>query len=364
MISAMRYGKQILVPEFGEESQKALSAATIAIVGCGALGSLQAELLTRMGVGCLRIADSDIVSLNNLHRQILFTERDAEEGIPKVAAAAARLAALNSEVSLRTLAERITRDNIAAFAEKADLILDATDNIATRYLINDYCVRNSLPWIYTGVAGASGLILPVLPREGPCLRCLYPDPPAESDAATCAVEGILPTTVSLAVSLQLTQVVRILNRTAVPGTLIRLNVWDASVRTTTAHRNPACVCCGLRRFDYLDAGRPIETPLAASVCSQRMVRIDSTFWKGTFNIEHALASAARNGAKVERKGLLWIVTVGTRRISLFPDGHMLVHECTVADEALAGVCEVFQNTLKTERTSNAERSTPNVQADT
>ncbi len=338
----MRYGKQILVPEFGEESQKTLSAATVAIVGCGALGALQAELLTRMGAGRLRIADGDLVSLNNLHRQLLFTERDAEEGTPKVTAAANRLAALNSEVALRTTAERITRDNIAAFAEKADLILDATDNIATRFLINDYCVRNSLPWIYTGVAGTTGLILPILPREGPCLRCLYPDPPSESDAATCAADGILPTTVALAVSLQITQLVRILNRTAVPGTLIRLNVWDASVRTTTAHRNPECLCCGQRRFEFLDAEAPDGTALATAVCSQRMVRIDSRFWEGAFNVERALAAAAQNGAAVERKGLLRIVTAGARRISLFPDGHMLVHECTVTDEALAAVREVFR----------------------
>ena len=295
-----------------------------------------------MGAGHLRIADSDIVSLSNLHRQMLFTERDAEEGTPKVMAAATRLATLNSDVALRTLAERITRDNIAAFAEKADLILDASDNIATRFLINDYCVRNSLPWIYTGVAGTSGLILPILPREGPCLRCLYPDPPQESDAANCTADGILPTTVALAVSLQISQVVRILNRTAVPGTLIRLNVWEPTVRTAQAHRNPECVCCGQRRFEFLDAGAPDDTPIATSVCSQRMVRIDGRFWEGAFNIDQALAVAAQNGTTIERKGLLWIFTLGTRRISLFPDGHMLVHECIVTDEALASVREVFQ----------------------
>lgn len=341
-MAAMRYSKQILVPEFGEETQRLLSGATVAIVGCGALGALQAELLTRMGVGHLRLADSDIVSLHNLHRQMLFTERDAAEGTPKVAAAAARLADLNSEVKLRTVAEHITRDNIAAFAEKADLILDATDNIATRYLINDFCVRNSLPWIYAGVAGTGGLILPILPREGPCLRCLYPDPPSESEAATCAAGGILPTTVALAVSLQVSQVVRILNRTAVPGSLIRLNVWDAAVRTTLAHRNPECVCCGQRSFEFLEAGARDETPLATSVCSQRMVRVDARFWEGAFAVERALAAAARNGAVSERKGLLWIVTADARRISLFPDGHMLVHECTVTDEALAAVRECFK----------------------
>jgi adenylyltransferase/sulfurtransferase len=246
-----RHDKQVAVPEFGAETQRLLSGATVAIVGCGGLGALQAELLTRMGVGTLRLADGDIVSLGNLHRQLLFTERDAEEGAPKVAAAATRLAALDSHVTLHTVAERITRNNLAAFADGADLLLDATDNSATRFLINDYCVRNALPWIYAGVAGTAGLVFPVLPQEGPCLRCLYPDPPSEDDAATCATNGILPTTVTLAVSLQVTQAIRVLNRTVKPGTLLRLNVWDATVRASTVRRDPACVCCGQRRFEFL-----------------------------------------------------------------------------------------------------------------
>jgi adenylyltransferase/sulfurtransferase len=338
-----RHARQIAVPEFGAESQRLLSGATVAIIGCGALGALQAELLTRMGVGSLRLADGDVVALGNLHRQMLFTERDAEAGTPKVAAAAARLAALDSRVALHTVAERITRHNLAAFAEGADLLLDATDNTATRFLLNDYCVRNALPWIYAGVAGTTGLVFAILPQEGPCLRCLYPDPPAEDDAATCAASGILPTTVALAVSLQVTQAVRVLNRTAKPGTLLRLNVWDAAVRTTAVRRDPACACCGQRRFEFLDADAPDAAPLAASVCSQRLVRVEAAFWgDAPFDAPRALSLAHARGASAERKGLLWIVTSGERRISLFPDGHLLVHDCVAPDEALALARELFQ----------------------
>jgi adenylyltransferase/sulfurtransferase len=338
----LRHAKQIAVPEFGQECQQLLANATVAIVGCGALGAMQAELLTRMGVGSLRIADSDIVSLDNLHRQMLFTERDAAEGTPKVAAAAARLVSLDSGLNLHTVAERITRDNLEAFVGEADLILDATDNTATRFLINDYCVKNSRPWIYTGVAGTSGLVFPILPQEGPCLRCLYPDPPAENDAATCAADGILPTTVALAVSLQITQAVRVLNRTAKPGTLIRLKVWDAAVRTITVRRDPACPCCSFRRFEFLNADALNQTPLATSVCSQRMVRIDSAFW-GTepFSAPRAISLAAARGASVERKGLLWLITHDSRRFSLFPDGHLLAHDCTAPDEALTAARGLF-----------------------
>jgi adenylyltransferase/sulfurtransferase len=338
-----RHAKQVAVPEFGPETQRLLSSATVAIVGCGALGAMQAELLTRMGVGSLRIADSDTVSLGNLHRQVLFTERDAAEGTPKVAAAAARLAALDSGLRLHTVAERVTRDNLAAFVGDADLLLDATDNTATRFLLNDYCVRNSLPWIYAGVAGIGGLVLPVLPQEGPCLRCLYPDPPAEDDAATCAAGGILPTTVALAVALQVTQAVRVLNRTAKPGTLLRLNVWDAAVRTVTVRRDPGCPCCGARRFEFLEPAAPDLVPLATSVCSQRMVRIEAAFWSAEpFDAPRALALAAQRGAAVERKGLLWIVTHDGRSLSLFPDGHLLVHDCTAPDEALAAAHSLFR----------------------
>jgi len=338
----MRYTKQIQVPAFGEAGQQSLSAARVAIVGCGALGCLQAELLTRMGVGALRIADGDIVSLDNLHRQTLFTERDAAEGTPKVAAAQARLAALNREVQLSVVAERVTRDNIGRFASEATLILDATDSTPTRYLINDFCVRNRVPWIYTGVAGTGGMVLPVLPMEGPCLRCLYPDPPEESDTATCATSGILPTAVTQAVSLQITQALRILTRTAAPGTLVRFDAWDASVRTSLVRRDPGCPCCGARRFEFLAPETPAAPPLATSVCSQQMVRVESAFWgEDAFDMQQALRAAEVRGAAAEQKGLLWIVTREGRRVSLFPDGHLLVHACTVPDEALAFARELF-----------------------
>jgi adenylyltransferase/sulfurtransferase len=331
-----RHARQTAVPEFGPETQVILSNATVAIVGCGALGSMQAELLARMGVGALRLADGDVVTLGNLHRQVLFTERDAEEGAPKVAAAAARLAELDRRVAVHGLAERITRRNIASFAEGADLLLDASDNAATRFLINDYCVRSGLPWIYAGVAGTAGLVFPVLPAEGPCLRCLYPDPPAEEDAATCAASGILPTTVALAVSLQITQAVRVLNRSAKPGELIRLDAWAPAVRAVAVRRDPDCVCCGQRRFEFLEDDVSPAPPLASSLCGQRAIRIEAAFWgNAPFDAAAALRRAQSHGAATERKGLLWIVLSEGRRISLFPDGHLFVHDCAAPEEALA-----------------------------
>ncbi|MCL1919801.1 MAG: HesA/MoeB/ThiF family protein [Kiritimatiellaeota bacterium] len=242
--SHARYLRQAAVTAFGEGTQAALASATIAIVGCGALGSLLAETFTRMGAGALRIADADTVALSNLHRQFLFTEADAAAGIPKVIAGADRLRQINADVKIEVLDARVTAENIDTFFTGADVALDATDNVVTRFLINDWCVRHRVPWVYAGVSGVSGLVLPVLP-DGPCLRCLYPDLPPDGDTAHPDRNGILPPTVTLAVSLQTAQTLRILNRTALPRILIRLNVWDASVQTVTLERNPACPCCGM-----------------------------------------------------------------------------------------------------------------------
>ena len=249
MRSDARYARQTAVPMFGEGTQAALASATIAIVGCGALGGLLADMLTRMGAGTLRIADADTVALDNLHRQFLFTEADAEARVPKVAAAARRLRHVNAAVNVDAREVRVAEDNVDAFLSGADVVLDATDNVATRFLINAWCVRNRVPWVYAGVSGVSGLVLPVLP-DGPCLRCLYPEAPDEEAVAHPNRDGIVPPVVSLAVSLQATQALRILNGTARPGELIRLNVWTATVQTVALARRAACPQCGNKKKKF------------------------------------------------------------------------------------------------------------------
>jgi molybdopterin/thiamine biosynthesis adenylyltransferase len=240
--SDSRYLRQVAVPEYGEATQKLLERATIALVGCGALGGLQAELLTRMGVGELRIADFDVVSLMNLHRQILYTEADVEAGRDKIAAALVKLSSLNHAVRLVALNEKVTAQNIDGYLAGATVVLDATDNIETRFLINDWCVARQVPWVYTGVAGTSGMILPVV-HGGPCLRCFYPDVPETDAIAHPNKDGVLSTTVAMAVSLQVTQLLKILNKTVQAGDIIRFNVWEPSVKRLKLAKNRACSCC-------------------------------------------------------------------------------------------------------------------------
>ena len=240
----MRYEKQRAVESFGSKSQQALSESTVAIIGCGALGSLQSILLTRMGVGALRIADGDRVTLGNIHRQLLFSEKDAEENRFKVEVALEELGQINHEVAVKVMPEFITPANIHEFIQGATLVLDATDDIATRYLINDSCIKAGIPWIYTGVAGTQGLIMAVLPGKGPCLRCLYPEPPEKERTANCLTCGILPTTVAMAVPMQINLALKVLTDEAEAGSLIRFDCWEPNVRKLKVRAVPGCICAG------------------------------------------------------------------------------------------------------------------------
>src|SRR6516225_6457137 len=196
-----RYSRQILFPPIGERGQEALLRAHVAIAGCGALGSFQAAALARAGVGRLTIIDRDYIEPSNLHRQWLFEEADAAEGLPKAVAAERRIARINSGVRARGVVADLTASNAEELLAGAALILDGTDNFETRYLINDYAVSRGVPWIYGAAVGSYGLAMPVIPEVTACLRCVYPDPPASAQP-TCETAGVLNTIVSMVASIQ------------------------------------------------------------------------------------------------------------------------------------------------------------------
>ncbi len=235
-----RYARQIAVPVFGEKTQAILSRATLAIVGCGALGCLASDLVTRMGLYALRIADDDCVSEPNLHRQLLFTEEDASQKRAKVQVVAQRVRERNQELVVRVLHARVDAANIDDFIVGCDLVLDATDNSETRFLLNDRCLALKIPWIYTGVCATSGLVLPIFPDRGPCLRCLYPDTLQKGDIAHPDRDGILPTTVVQAVSLQITAALKMLTGQQQPGELIRFDSWTPSMRIVRLQQRTTC----------------------------------------------------------------------------------------------------------------------------
>src|SRR5919112_6077988 len=186
-----RYSRQILFEGIGAEGQARLRASRVAVVGCGALGSAQVETLARAGVGRLRVVDRDFVEESNLQRQTMFTERDARERTPKAVAAARRVAEINSDVECEAEVADVNQSNAERLIAGCDVVLDGTDNFATRFLVNDACVKHGVPWVYGAAIGSYGVTLTVRPAVTPCLRCVFPEVPPAGSAPTCDTAGVI-----------------------------------------------------------------------------------------------------------------------------------------------------------------------------
>lgn len=268
-----RYSRQILFRGIGAEGQRRLSSARIAIVGCGATGSALAGLLARAGVGTLRIIDRDYVEPSNLQRQSLFDEADAAESLPKAIAAARKIAAFNSQTVVETKVEDLIPSNIEALLQAMDLILDGTDNFETRYLINDYTVKRSLPWIYSAAVGSYAVTLNILPGQTACLACIFPDSP-RGMVETCETSGILNSAVNLVASIAATEALKFLvggaSAPELRRTLLSFDLWtNEHAEISAAKPRPGCRACGDRDFIHLAGeGRPHIT-----LCGRNSVQI-------------------------------------------------------------------------------------------
>jgi adenylyltransferase/sulfurtransferase len=264
-----RYSRQILFPGIGQTGQQKLLDAHVAIVGCGALGSFMAGALARAGVGRLRIIDRDYVELSNLQRQWLFEEADAAESLPKAIAASRAIRRINAAVQVEPLVADVTPSNIDELASGVDLILDGTDNFETRYLINDYAVSRSLPWVYGAAVGSYGLTMAVIPGLTACLKCVYPEPPTGSQP-TCETAGVLGTITSLIASLQVSEAMRILCTGLPTRKITRVDVWSGEIRQLAqSDPDPDCPACGHHNFVHLNA--VVRAPI--SMCGRNAVQI-------------------------------------------------------------------------------------------
>src|SRR6478672_5632631 len=251
-----RYSRQVRFPGVGKDGQAKLLASKVTLVGCGALGTVLANILVRAGVGHLRLVDRDFIETHNLQRQVLFDEHDVAENLPKAEAAARKLGAINSSVHVQPVVTDIDRTNILELVEDADLILDGTDNFEIRYLINDAAVKLGKPWVYGGSIGSHGQTMTILPGETPCLRCVFEAAPAPGEAATCETAGVLSPIVNIIASYQAAEVFKIL--TGQPETinkeLVYVDVWDnihRRIKIAPLRGKVDCPCCGRRRFEWL-----------------------------------------------------------------------------------------------------------------
>ncbi|MHC4795743.1 MAG: HesA/MoeB/ThiF family protein [Planctomycetota bacterium] len=231
-----RYSRQIFFDQLGEEGQRKLLEARVTLIGCGGLGSAMANLLARAGVGFLRIVDRDIIEPSNLHRQVLYDEDDISANLTKAQAARQKLQRINSGIQVETIKADVDKTNIEQLVEGADLLLDGTDNVQTRFLINDVAVKTNRPWIYGACIRATGMSMPILPHDTPCLRC----PVVNMVASHQALEAIKILIGRL----------EVLNRN-----LVHFDAWTGKYSQRNmqkAYDEGDCPCCKKGIYEYLE----------------------------------------------------------------------------------------------------------------
>ena len=323
-----RFSRQVLFAGIGVEGQLKLAAARVVVVGCGATGSALISLLARAGVGTIRIIDRDYVELSNLQRQSLFDEADATESLPKAIAAAKKVAAFNSNIVIEPRVADLTPANIPDLFAGMQLILDGTDNFETRYLINDFAVKTSLPWIYTAAVGSYGVSLNVLPGKTGCLACIFPDSP-QGAVETCETAGILNSTVNLAASIAATEALKLLvgAEDQMRRTLLSFDLWtNQRAEVAAEHPRAGCRACGLREFIHLAGeGRPHVT-----LCGRNSVQIHER--RRPVNLAEMTERLKPHGT-VRHNDFVLKFWHEPYEMTLFPDGRAIIKGTT--DTAVA-----------------------------
>lgn len=313
-----RYSRQILFAGIGEQGQQRIGEATAVVIGCGALGSLQAATLARAGVGCLRIVDRDFVERTNLQRQWLYTERDAEEALPKAVAAARELTRANSEIRIEPVVADFTASTAPDLLDGASVILDGTDNFETRYLINDLAVRDGIPWIYGGAVSSYGITMPVLPGRTCCLKCIYPEPPSGAQP-TCETAGVLNAVTAAVAAIQAGDALKILAGSAADlrHRITTIDVWSGEIRQVSqpAPRDD-CPACGRREFPHLSGRR---API--SLCGRNAVQIHER--ERPLDLE-ALRSRLEPLGVVRSNEFALRFFVNGYEMTIFPDGRAII----------------------------------------
>lgn len=324
----------MLLNGIGETGQTSLRAGSVLLIGCGALGSTIAELLTRAGVGRIVLVDRDLVELTNLQRQVLYDEADARDQMPKAVAAARRLGQINGAVTLEPVVADFNATNAERLTREVDVILDGTDNFETRYLLNDVAVKLGKPYVYGGAVGTRGMMYVYQPGR-PCLRCVF-DEPAGGARETCDTVGVLGPAASIIASFESAEAIKLLsgNPDAVNPKLITLDVWANTMRSIgVGEADAECPCCGLHRFEYLEGSRRAAT---TSLCGRNAVQIVTGHLGEAIDLAPLAERLAAHGP-VQRNEYLLRAELRERdheyQFTLFPDGRAIIHG--TADPAVA-----------------------------
>ncbi len=321
-----RYSRQILFHGIGAAGQRQIRQGRVLLCGCGALGSAIADGLVRAGVGFLRIVDRDFVELSNLQRQVLFDEQDIAEALPKAIAAARKLAKINSTVELDPIVADIDHTNMLELASGVDLILDGMDNFETRFLINDASLETKTPWIYGGCVGSHGQVMPIIPGETACLRCLIGDVPGPGMTETCDTAGVIGPAVNVVAALQVATALKFLSgqRDFIEQALLIVDVWEGTLRkmnVANLRERSDCPACVQGKRDWLSGARGSQTTV---LCGRNAVQVSPAAKQSLVLSE--LAARLRGAGDVSHNAFLLRLTLPREegQLTIFPDGRAII----------------------------------------
>jgi len=325
-----RYCRQSLLPEIGTGGQRRLRKSRAVIVGLGAMGSCVANNLVRAGIGQVVLIDRDLVELHNLQRQILYTEEDLDR--PKAVAAAEILRKINTSVVIESHTKDFNISNAGSLICGADVVLDGTDNLQTRFLINDVCIKLGIPWVYAGAVGTGGMVMPILPDQGPCFRCLVPSMPGPGVLQTCDIAGVLNTIPSLIASLECTLAYQIITGQQEAGDgisyLVHVDAWRQTFDRMIVNQRADCPCCREGRFEFLEAVSP---EMITSLCGRDAIQITPST-QMEISLAELEARLSRLG-EVRLTPYMLTFRSGREEFSIFRDGRAIIKG--TKDEATA-----------------------------
>ncbi|WP_046175870.1 ThiF family adenylyltransferase [Domibacillus indicus] len=335
-----RFEKQQNFYPIGIEGQRKLANSTAAIIGCGALGSAAADTLARAGIGKLLLVDRDYVELSNLHRQPLYTEEDAREMVPKVEAAKKRLKSVNSRLEIETWMDHADAALIEQLAQKSDLLLDGTDNFETRLVINDASMKHQTPWIYGACVGSTSMVMPFLPEEGPCFRCLLPVIP--SSAETCDTAGVIAPAVHLTAAFQCAEAMKWLtgNEKAVRTEMLRVDSWTNEQHSFGIRKmkRPDCPACGAKRT-YPALNQSEETK-AALLCGRDTIQLTPGSGR-KLTLDDGEKIARKLELPQKRTPYFLQILTEESRIVLFKNGRLFFHGLQDVKQAMKLYNQLF-----------------------
>ncbi len=326
MPKTSRYRRQTVLPEIGEEGQGRLADARVVIVGLGALGGVTADLLARAGIGRLRLVDRDVVEETNLQRQTLYTEDDIDR--TKVEAAASRLRAVNGSIEIEGVAKDVHAASVADVVRGTDLIVDGTDNLETRHLLNEAALDARVPFVYGGAVGTSGMVFALCPPATACFRCLTPRPPAPGALPTCETAGILNATSAMVGSIQTAEALRLLLGQPPTCELVVVDGWRREIQRIRIAPREECPACARGQREFLGARR---SQVLVSLCGRDTVSLDPVR-AGPIDLG-VLGQRLEKIGSVRTMPTLLVADVEGHRLTVFPDGRALIRG--VSSEAAA-----------------------------